>query len=288
MIEYYLLQQFVAFAESGTLLKASEKANVSQPSLTRSMKKLEDLFGVPLFDRSNSRISLNATGKIAAEYARRALDANQEMIDFVVAFDRKSRTISIGSCAPLPLHQIVTSVQERMPEKAISSELADDGKLIRGLKNHTYQLAIIHEDPSDPDLFCQRYFEEHLYISIDENHPLAKRNSLYLDDLKDLRILMNANIGIWNNIFEGRLPESSLLTQNSFNAFSELVQASSLPFFNTDQYIAMGYEAPGRVSIPINDPEAHLTYWLACLESEQRSYRSIFDSARGNLIKIIG
>ena len=126
MIEYYLLQQFVAFAESGTLLKASERANVSQPSLTRSMKKLEDLFGVPLFDRSNSRISLNETGKVAAEYARRALDANQEMIDFVVAFDRKSRTVSIGSCAPLPLHQIVASVQERMPDKAVSSELADN------------------------------------------------------------------------------------------------------------------------------------------------------------------
>ena len=260
MIEYYLLQQFLAFAECGTLLKASEKANVSQPSLTRSMKKIENLFGVPLFNRENSKLSLNETGKIAAEYARRALDANQEMIDFVVAFDRKSRTISIGSCAPLPLYQIVTSVQERMTDKAVSSELADDAKLIKGLKNHTYQLAIIHEDPNDPTIFCQRYFEENLYISIDESHPLAKRSSLYIKDLMDLRILMNANIGVWRDIFKGKLPESNLLVQNSFDAFSELVQASKLPFFNTDQYIALGYETPGRVSIPIKDPEAHLTY----------------------------
>ena len=288
MIEYYLLQQFVAFAESGTLLKASEKANVSQPSLTRSMRKLEDLFGVPLFDRSNSRISLNATGKIAAEYAKHALDANQEMIDRVIAFDRQSRTISVGSCAPLPLNHIIPSIQERMPEKAISSELADDERLIKGLKNRMYQLAILHENPEDSSLFCQRFFREQLYISIDEKHPLAKRTSVSLEDLKGIRILMNTNVGVWLDILLDKLSHSDLLIQNSFDAFSELVQASNLPFFNSDQFIEMGYESPGRISVPISDPEVHLTYWLTCLESEQKTYRRIFDAARGNLIKTVG
>ena len=54
MIEYYLLEQFVAFAKCGTLLKAAEELHISQPSLSRSMWKIEAEFGVPLFHRENS------------------------------------------------------------------------------------------------------------------------------------------------------------------------------------------------------------------------------------------
>ena len=41
LIESYLLEQFEAVARCGTLLKASEELHISQPSLSRSMKKLE-------------------------------------------------------------------------------------------------------------------------------------------------------------------------------------------------------------------------------------------------------
>ena len=75
LIESYLLEQFEAVARCGTLLKASEELHISQPSLSRSMKKLEDVLGVSLFIRENSKISLNETGKLAADYARRALEA---------------------------------------------------------------------------------------------------------------------------------------------------------------------------------------------------------------------
>ena len=45
LIETYLLEQFEAVARCGTLLKASEELHISQPSLSRSMKKLEDVLG---------------------------------------------------------------------------------------------------------------------------------------------------------------------------------------------------------------------------------------------------
>ena len=43
LIESYLLEQFESVARCGTLLKASEELHISQPSLSRSMKKLEDV-----------------------------------------------------------------------------------------------------------------------------------------------------------------------------------------------------------------------------------------------------
>lgn len=284
MIENYLLEQFTAFVRCGTLLKASEELHISQPSLSRSMKKLEEEIGVPLFRRENSKISLNETGKVAAEYAQRALDANQEMIEHVIAFERAQRTVFVGSCAPLPINDIIATLQERLPGKTISAEIADDDRLITGLKNRSYQLAILHHDPDDRTLFCQRFMQERLYISVAEDLPLAKKERVSFDDLKGLRILMDGNVGFWMDVCRKKLSADDLLIQGSFDAFSELVQASRLPLFNSDHFLARGYHPPGRVSLPINDPEANATYYLCCLTSEQKAYRSLFNAVRGNLL----
>lgn len=285
MIEYYLLEQFVAFARCGTLLKAAEELHISQPSLSRSMRKLEAEFGVPLFHRENSKIALNETGRVAAEYAQRALDANQEMIERVVSFERAQRTVFVGSCAPLPVNDIIPTLQERLPGKTISTEIVSDNRLISGLKNRSYQLAILHHDPDDRALFCQRFMEEQLYISVAEDHPLAEKECASFDDLKGMRILMDANIGFWMDVCRSRLSPADLLVQSSFDAFSELIQASRLPLFNSDQFLARGYHPPERVSIPITDPEARATYYLCCLASEQKAYRSLFNAIRGNVLR---
>lgn len=285
MIENYLLEQFVTVAECGTLLGASQKLHISQPSLSRSMHKIEDEFGVALFERSNSKIELNETGKIAAEYARRALDANRDMISRVIFFDRSLRTVNVGSCTPFPVNRVMPVLQERLPGKTITTEIADDEHLITGLKNTSYQIAILHQDPDDRNIFCQRFIQENLYISLPEAHPLASKESVSFEDLRGIRILMDGTIGFWKDIVLLKLSESDLLIQNSFDALDELVEASSLPVFNSDQFLSQGYEPEGRKSIPISDPEVHVTYWLAALSSEQKTYRSIFNAARGNLLK---
>ena len=72
MIETYILQNLAAFAECGTLVAASERVNVTQPSLTRSLQKLEDALGVPLFVRTKNTISLNQTGRLISSVPSRA------------------------------------------------------------------------------------------------------------------------------------------------------------------------------------------------------------------------
>ena len=74
--------------------------------------------------------------------------------------------------------------------------------------------------------------------------------------------------------------ESDLLVQNSMDALDELIDASNLPFFNSDRMIELGYESPGRRAIPISDEDAHASYWVVCRTSDQQKYRSIFNAVR--------
>ena len=63
MIELYVLRQFAAFAEAGTLSEAAEILHLSQPALSRNMKKLEEDLGVTLFERKKNKLELNQNGQ---------------------------------------------------------------------------------------------------------------------------------------------------------------------------------------------------------------------------------
>ena len=225
MIEIYLLEQLAAVAEHGTLLKAAEALYLSQPALSRSMKKLETQLGVSLFDRDNSKITLNKTGQYAVEYARRILELDREMCEGVADFDRRQRTVSVGACAPFPLGELTPVIQERFVEMTISTELADDSRLITGRRNRVYQLVILHEKPEERELFCQHYLEEKLFIVLPPDHRLAERQFVTFDDLRGNKVLLGAAIGFWMDICRRRLNTEDLLIQNSMEALYDLIEA---------------------------------------------------------------
>ena len=80
MIEIYLLEQLAAFRQYGTLSEAAKHLHISQPALSRSMQKLEEVLDVKLFERSKNRIGLSAAGLLAADLAGRILQSEDEMI----------------------------------------------------------------------------------------------------------------------------------------------------------------------------------------------------------------
>ena len=222
MIEIFLLEQLDAFARKGSLQQAAAELHLSQPALTRSMKKLESILGVSLFQRSSSKIVLNETGKVAAEYARRVLDADREMVEQTLAFDRRRRTIVVGSCAPFPIQEFLPVLQEHFAGMAITTEITHDTKLTEGLKSGLYQLAILHALPEDETLACQRYLDERLYITLPPEHPLAAKKEVSFRDLDGISILTSGNTGFWLDLCREKLKESSLLIQNSPEVMTEL------------------------------------------------------------------
>ena len=285
MIEIYLLEQLVAFAKHGKLLSAAEELHISQPALSRSMKKLEEEFGVPLFHRENSKISLNETGKIAAEYAEKVLNADRDMIDKVLFFDRQLRTISVGACTPFPVQELMPVLQDAFIGMAITSEIADDDVLLSGLKNRLYQLIVLHEKPKGKEFFCQRFLTESLYVTLAKEHPLAYKASISFADLSGTSILVSGNIGFWMDVCKEHFDPANLLVQSSIEAMGELVEASSLPFFNSDRMLEHGYGIHDRVSIPIDDDDAHATYYIACLSSEKKLFSSVFNAVREAVLR---
>ena len=70
MIELRYLQHILTLAEKGVFRKAASELNISQPALTKSIQKAENLFGVRLFDRSSKGVEPTPFGKIIVARAR--------------------------------------------------------------------------------------------------------------------------------------------------------------------------------------------------------------------------
>lgn len=74
------LRSFVAVADSGGVTRAAGFLHLTQSAVSMQLKRLEDMLGLPLFDRSGRTIALTASGEQLLVYARRMVALNDEVI----------------------------------------------------------------------------------------------------------------------------------------------------------------------------------------------------------------
>lgn len=284
MIEIYLLQQLDAFARHGTLSAASAELHISQPALTRSMKKIEEEMGVPLFVRGKNRLTLNENGKLAAERAAYLLEEDRNLVRTVRDFDRSRRTISLGCCAPVPAYSLTPLLQREFLGMTISCDIKSDHALLDGLGNKNYQLIVLHEEPEDDSLSWTECGKESLSISVPPAHPLAAFDTICFEDLDYLPILQYTDVGFWYDLTVKKIPHPHLLLQDNRQTFTEIANASALPTFFSSYFDQFEHRRNGnRKIIPLRDPEASVTYYLLCRKEEYPRFCTFFANLKKHL-----
>lgn len=277
MIELYQLEQLAAFARCGTLSRAAEELHMSQPTLTRSMQKLEIEFGVSLFRRTKNRLEFNENGELAADCAQRVLDQTETMLERVRALDRARRTIGIGACAPMPMMTAVQNAARQYPDMTISSECRDCEPLIEGLRTDLYQIIILPYETDEPGLYCQKTGTETLYFALPCGHRFADRSGgLYMEEMDGENMLLYSDIGFWHSLPRQKMPHSRFLVQTDRFDFDELMSSSILPCFVSDVTIQSEGQPENRVVIPILDPEASVSYYTVCKKSALPKLKKLF------------
>ncbi|MDO4548052.1 MAG: LysR family transcriptional regulator [Clostridia bacterium] len=276
MLEIYVLEQLKAFAEFGTLSAAAEHLHLAQPSLSRSMQKLEDNLGVKLFERRKNRITLNAAGELAARCAVKILQDVADMEQRVRAFDRSLRTVSIGSCAPGPLMLLLPQVADAFPGMTVSSGIETEKTLLRGLKNGDYGLIILNHPIDSEEFFCRAYVSEQLFLSVNHFHPAAIMKSVSFEDVDGQNFIMHARVGFWEQIVRKKMPHAKFFLQEDMDAVGELQRSSDLPSFVTDITLrVLKSRQNNRAVVPFRDPDAIASYYFVGQASKQTFFSSL-------------
>lgn len=275
MLDLLELEQLAAFADCGTLSKAAENLHISQPTITRTMQHLEDIFGVPLFLRSKNHIALNETGWKAVEYARELLKDAKEAVEGVRAFDRSLHTINVSSCAPAPLWNLLPALSESFPGMTISSAIKNNVSVLDDLRSENCTLAVLPEGLAPEDYCSVPFLKENLSICVPPDHELAGYSELSFAELNGYNFLLGTRLGFWDDMCREKMTASRFLVQTDQFTLQELIRESSLPCFVTDLTAEDKETFGGRIIIPITDREAKVTFHLVFTE-ENKKYAERF------------
>ena len=277
MIEFNQLEQLICIAKNKTISKAAQELLISQPALSRSMQRLESDLGIELFDHYKNKIELNKNGELVVKHAQKIIKSIQTMVDDVQEFDRSFHTISIATCSPAPMWDIEPLIKELYPQINIQTAVINKKDLLTKLKEKEYHLVITPEYIDDSQYFCIPYVEEDLLLSLPLNHPLASKKEIKFHDLDDQTMLLYSNIGFWHDLHMQKTPKTKYLLQEERLTFNEIVKASTLPSYTSNLSIKREGKMSDRVILPINEEEAHVTYYVVMLKKNKKKYKDLID-----------
>jgi LysR family hydrogen peroxide-inducible transcriptional activator len=171
------LRYLVALAEQRHFGRAAQVCNVSQPTLSSQIKKLEDELGVMLLERTNKRVTLTPVGGQILQHARRALAEAGQM----EAVARAARNPLVGplrlgvipTLAPYLMPLILKPLKQGYP--GLTIELWEDQTraLVENLRNHKLDAALLATEADAPEVTEIALFEEPLLAALPRNHRLA-------------------------------------------------------------------------------------------------------------------
>ncbi len=189
-MEMHQVRYFLAMARSLNFTRAAEECNVTQPSLTRAIQKLEEEFDGPLFRRERSRTHLTDLGREILPHLERTYEAAQ-------AAKLLAREIGKAQVTPLTLgiadtiendvlDAVLREIGAGLPGFELTLQSGSSEEMIELGLNGTLDIFIVEAPEDTPDRFEAWTLFDHVYHMITHaGHPLASRDAVTLDDIRD-------------------------------------------------------------------------------------------------------
>jgi LysR family transcriptional regulator, hydrogen peroxide-inducible genes activator len=188
------LRYVVAVAEARHFGQAAERCFVSQPSLSASVKNLEEELGVKLFERGKRGVFLTEAGEQIVAQARRALE-EAERVKTVARQGRDPlkgvlRLGIIHTVAPYLLPDLVGALRRAAPEMPLDVEENTTANLDRMLKAGELDAVILALPYEGPGIETAPLYEETFRVAAPASHALARKKSIAVEDLDAGELLL--------------------------------------------------------------------------------------------------
>jgi DNA-binding transcriptional LysR family regulator len=189
------LEYFVAAGDAGSITGAAEQISISPPSISMAVSSLEREFGVQLFVRHHAQgLSLTFAGRALLEQAKRLLSQAERLSS--AAFDLSAQVrgrLSVGclvTLAPMILPELVHSFMQAYSTTEIQLFEGDQERLLSSLQKADLDIAITYDLDLHPNMRFKPLVSLPPHVMLGEQHPLASRSSLTLQELENEDFLL--------------------------------------------------------------------------------------------------
>lgn len=150
------LRSFIAVADLGGVTKAAGFLHLTQSAVSMQLKRLEELLGLSLFDRSGRRIALTASGEQLLGYARRMVALNDEAVRRL-ADEEFEGEISLGVPHDIlypAIPNVLKQLRAAYPRIKVNVINENTHTLLPGFEKGEYDLILTTEPQQNGDTLC--------------------------------------------------------------------------------------------------------------------------------------
>ncbi len=191
-LELDQLRHFLKAAELGNFTRAAEAVALSQPALSRSIARLEEELGQPLFERQTRKVSLTDAGKLLHGRAQQILalvdNTRSEICD-----DGQTGTLrvaAIPTIAPYMLPSVLRSFADSHPKATVVVQEDTTDNLLKKLAEGSVDVAVLALPITAKYLEHEALFDEELLLVLCSDHPLCEKKQIRMSDIESLPFVL--------------------------------------------------------------------------------------------------
>ena len=185
-MELLQLKYFQALALSEHVTETANRLHVTQSSLSKTIQRLEQDVGAPLFDRVGRGLRLNDLGRTFLARAQKALieleEGTREIADLVHP-DRGVVSLAVTSASVLP--SLLKHFKQNRPDARFHVQMVGDDELYVILEQGTVDYCLTTAPANAPEAEREVLLVDPVLLAVPRGHPLAARASVTIAELKD-------------------------------------------------------------------------------------------------------
>jgi len=220
------MESLIHLVEEGSFSRAAKRVFLTQPSLTKHIKNLEDSINARIVNRENMGISLTPEGKILYDYARRVLKLRDEAKEKILrAKDNESGNIFI-SASTIPatyiLPYLLNEFKKLFPDIRAYIQANDSEETLGMILNNQAEIGFIGKQTSNKRLNVEPLWKDTLVLAVPVDHLWSKKGYVTLNEVSKEPFIIREIGSATREILEEYLLKNTDKSLSRFNIVCEM------------------------------------------------------------------
>ncbi|MCC3868787.1 LysR family transcriptional regulator [Terrisporobacter mayombei] len=216
------LRIFIEVARTGKMSLAAQRLFISQPTVSQTIRELEDHYGQKLFERLSKKLYITSFGKELLSYATQVVEQfdnlEKTMNDNLhIENLRIGASVTVGTCL---LSKIIKEFHSVAPRVNTYAYVNNTTMVEKKLLESDLDIAIVEGEIHSQDLVTTPVIDDYLVLLCNNNHPLSKKEKITLYDLENQRFAMREDGSGTREFFEQILQKYKVQIQLVYEASS--------------------------------------------------------------------
>jgi DNA-binding transcriptional LysR family regulator len=194
-VELATVIQALKVAEHRSFRRAAEALGVCQSSISKRVRKLENILGVDLFDRHHAGVKVTNAGRQFFEHIKMALDHLESAVSSAGMAGRVEKgSLKIGIFSSLAsgfLPELLRCYLARHPGIDISIVEAPPSENLARLRADELDIVFVMGEPVARDCDVARLWSERVFVVLPDTHALCGKDAINWEDLKTEHFILN-------------------------------------------------------------------------------------------------